>query len=157
MASSTQTSSVGPPEIHDWMKSFELLTTALVGFEAVSPGAFWIIWASSKGLLEPIVGPVLIFSLLVSAWTYLDVSPVMKTLLTAVPRWKWKLHTRDLGQPWARSSPYCMVSFCRVYPDVASDHRSTRRNIHDPRRDGQATGLAACHRGTVPLRTSPNL
>ena len=29
----------GPPGIHEWMKSFELLTTALVGFEAVSLGA----------------------------------------------------------------------------------------------------------------------
>ena len=29
----------GPQGIHDWVKSFELLTTALVGFEAVSLGA----------------------------------------------------------------------------------------------------------------------
>ena len=29
----------GPPGIHEWIKSFELLTTALVGFEAVSLGA----------------------------------------------------------------------------------------------------------------------
>ena len=30
---------VGPPGIHEWIKSFELLTTALVDFEAVSLGA----------------------------------------------------------------------------------------------------------------------
>ena len=29
----------GPPGIHDWVRSFELFTTALVGFEAVSLGA----------------------------------------------------------------------------------------------------------------------
>ena len=28
----------GPPGIHDWVKNFELLTAALVGFEAVSLG-----------------------------------------------------------------------------------------------------------------------
>ena len=28
----------GSPGIHDWVKSFELLTTALVGFDAVSLG-----------------------------------------------------------------------------------------------------------------------
>ena len=66
----------------------------------------------------------------------------MKMQLSAVPHWNSKIRSKDHGQLWARSSPYCMVLFCRFEQDVVSDLQSTYRNIHDPRRVAQVIELA---------------